>query len=174
MNPDADALGSEVGLVRYLASLGKEAPFETLGEIVAAGKFHPTLEQRLKRTIRGSPPSLDGVEPGGPDGDPAREAFRSALIQAMDAHKLDAIIYPTWRYAPRKIDDGESPPGDNSQVLAPRTGMPALTVPMGYTSGMLPAGLQMLGRPFAEGLLIRLAFAYEHGTRHRQPPSGFR
>ena len=161
------------GVNRYLASLGKVAPFETLGEIVAAGKFHPTLERRLKRTVRGSAPSLDGVEPGGPDGDPAREAFRSALIQAMDVHKLDAIIYPTWRYAPRNIDDRESPAGDNSQVLAPTTGMPALTVPMGYTPGMLPAGLQMLGRPFAEGLLIRLAFAYEQGTRHRRPPSGF-
>ena len=161
------------GVNRYLASLGKVAPFETLGEIVAAGKFHPTLERRLKRTVRGAAPSLDGVEPGGPDGDPSREAFRSALIQAMDAHKLDAIIYPTWRYAPRNIGDRESPAGDNSQVLAPTTGMPALTVPMGYTPGMLPAGLQILGRPFAEGLLIRLAFAYEQGTQHRRPPSGF-
>ena len=82
----------------------------------------------------------------------------------MDDHGLDAIIYPTWRYAPRKIVDSRSPHGDNSQVLAPRTGMPALTVPMGFTSGTLPAGLQMLGRPFDEGRLIKLAYAYEQGT----------
>ncbi len=51
--------------------------------------------------------------------------------------------------------------------------MPALTVPMGYTYENLPAGLQMLGRPFDEGRLIRLAYAYEQGTLHRRPPNGF-
>ena len=157
----------------YLASLGRSARFRTLGEIVAAGKYHPALEKRLSRVVRGPAPNLDRVQLAGPDGDPAREAFRSALVEAMNKHQLDAIIYPTWRYAPRKIGDVESPHGDNNQVLAPRTGMPALTVPMGYTRGSLPAGLQFLGRPFDEGRLIRLAFAYEQGTKHRRPPAGF-
>ena len=127
----------------------------------------------MTRMVRGPAPNLDGVQLGGPDGDPAREAFRSALIQAMNEHHLDAIIYPTWRYAPWKIGDLHSPHGDNNQVLAPLTGMPALTVPMGYTSGTLPAGLQFLGRPLDESRLIRLAFAYEQGTKHRRPPAGF-
>ena len=107
------------------------------------------------------------------DGDPRREAFRDALVEAMDEQKLDAIVYPTWRYPPRKIGDKKSPHGDNSQILAPRTGMPALTVPMGVTTGDLPAGLQMLGRPFDEGRLIKLAYAYEQGTKHRRPPKKF-
>jgi Asp-tRNA(Asn)/Glu-tRNA(Gln) amidotransferase A subunit family amidase len=51
--------------------------------------------------------------------------------------------------------------------------MPALTVPMGFTYGDLPAGLQMLGRPYAEGTLFRLAYAYEQGTQHRRPPEDF-
>ena len=51
--------------------------------------------------------------------------------------------------------------------------MPAITVPMGYTYDRLPAGLQLLGRPFDEGRLIRLAYAYEQRTRHRIPPEDF-
>ena len=63
--------------------------------------------------------------------------------------------------------------GDNSQLIAPATGMPALTVPMGFTYGTPPAGLQILARPYDELLLFRLAYAYEQGTHHRRPPEGF-
>jgi Asp-tRNA(Asn)/Glu-tRNA(Gln) amidotransferase A subunit family amidase len=41
---------------------------------------------------------------------------------------------------------------------------------MGYSRGMLPAGLQFFGRPWSEATLIRLAYAYEQATRHRHPP----
>jgi Asp-tRNA(Asn)/Glu-tRNA(Gln) amidotransferase A subunit family amidase len=43
---------------------------------------------------------------------------------------------------------------------------------MGFTrEGTLPAGLQMLGRPWSEPTLLKLAYAYEQGTHHRRPPS---
>lgn len=165
--------GFRAALNFYLASLGKNVEFKTVGEMVAAGKHHPDLKQRLTDIVQGPAPNLKGVQLGGPDGCPAREAGRSALVEAMNRYELDAIIYPTWRYAPRKIGDQKSPHGDNNQVLAPATGMPAITVPMGYTSETLPAGLQFLGRPFDEGRLIRLAFAYEQATKHRRAPSRF-
>ncbi len=44
---------------------------------------------------------------------------------------------------------------------------------MGYSYGNLPAGLQILGRPYSEGRLFELAYAYEQGTLHRRPPEGF-
>jgi Asp-tRNA(Asn)/Glu-tRNA(Gln) amidotransferase A subunit family amidase len=44
---------------------------------------------------------------------------------------------------------------------------------MGYTYGGLPAGLQILARPYDEPVLFRLSYAYEQGTRHRKPPEGF-
>lgn len=154
----------------YLASLDDKSAFKTLKQIVDAGKYHPGLETRLKRMVRGPVPNSKDLQLGGPEGDPAREAFRDALVQAMDKHNLDAIIYPTWRYPPRLIGDLESKHGDNCQVLAPFSGLPAITVPMGYTQERLPAGLQFLGKPFAEGELIRFAYAYEQGTNHRAPP----
>ncbi len=51
--------------------------------------------------------------------------------------------------------------------------MPAITVPMGYSRGNLPAGLQLLGRRYSEGELLRIAYAYEQATGHRRPPELF-
>jgi Asp-tRNA(Asn)/Glu-tRNA(Gln) amidotransferase A subunit family amidase len=92
----------------------------------------------------------------------------------MDSAQVDALIYPSWTHPPAHLDRaGAEYRGDNSQRVAPATGLPALTVPMGFTYGSLPAGLQLLGRPYAEGTLFRLAYAYEQGTGHRRPPEGF-
>ncbi|MCZ6917877.1 MAG: glutamyl-tRNA amidotransferase, partial [Gemmatimonadetes bacterium] len=79
-----------------------------------------------------------------------------------------------WTNPPAHLDNAmEEYRGDNSQIVAPATGMPAGTVPMGYTYGNLPAGLQILARPYDEGVIFRLAYAYEQGTEHRTPPEGF-
>jgi amidase len=89
----------------------------------------------------------------------------------MDSLQLEAIIYPSWNHPPARIGDQRGYKGDNSQIIAPHTGQPAFTVPMGYTTGNLPAGLQFLGRMFDEPTLIKLTYAYEQGTQHRKPPS---
>ena len=41
------------------------------------------------------------------------------------------------------------------------TGLPAITVPCGFTAAGLPIGLQLIGRPFEEALLLQVAHAYE-------------
>jgi aspartyl-tRNA(Asn)/glutamyl-tRNA(Gln) amidotransferase subunit A len=43
-------------------------------------------------------------------------------------------------------------------------GLPALTLPGGATANGLPCGFQLIGRPFAEGLLYRIGHAYEMAT----------
>jgi Asp-tRNA(Asn)/Glu-tRNA(Gln) amidotransferase A subunit family amidase len=42
---------------------------------------------------------------------------------------------------------------------------------MGTTYEDLPSGLQIVGRPWSEPLLIEIAYAYEQATRHRKPPA---
>jgi amidase len=158
----------------YLAKHGQNAPYHTLADIIQSGLYLPYIESRLKdaaapkaATDTNSRPCPDTYH------DEKKIAFREAILAAMDKHKLDAIVYPTWSNAPRKVGDGRSPAGDNSQVLSPYTGFPAITVPMGYTHGTLPAGITFLGKTFAEAELIKLAFAYEQATRHRHPPARF-
>ena len=58
-------------------------------------------------------------------------------------------------------------------LIAPHTGQPAITVPMGFTQAGLPLGLQLLARPFDEHNLFQYAYAYEQATRHRRPPKAF-
>ncbi len=43
-------------------------------------------------------------------------------------------------------------------------GLPALSVPAGFTANGLPCGMQLVGRPFSEALLLRVAHAYERET----------
>ena len=43
-------------------------------------------------------------------------------------------------------------------------GLCGISVPCGFSSGGLPIGLQLLGRPFGEGELLRVAHAYEQST----------
>jgi amidase len=93
------------------------------------------------------------------------------VLKAMDDARLDALVYPSWNNPPRLIGDLNTPPGNNSPRLAPPTGFPAITVPMGFVHGTLPAGLQMLGRPWSEPTLIKIGYAYEQATRHRRPPA---
>jgi Asp-tRNA(Asn)/Glu-tRNA(Gln) amidotransferase A subunit family amidase len=91
----------------------------------------------------------------------------------MAAARLDAIVYPTWSNPPRLIGDLNTPHGDNSQDLAPHTGFPAFTVPMGWVhvrGADLPLGLQILGDAWSEPTLIRIAYGFEQATHHRHPP----
>jgi Asp-tRNA(Asn)/Glu-tRNA(Gln) amidotransferase A subunit family amidase len=105
--------------------------------------------------------------------DPRRVAFRDSVVSAMDAAKIDAFIYPTWSNPPRLVGDLRSPAGNNSGLIAPPTGLPCITVPMGFTHGDLPAGISILGRSFSEPTLFKLAYAYEQATRYRRPPAAF-
>jgi len=158
----------------YLAAHGQNARYKNLAEIVQSGLFLPYVDSRLKAAIE---PKKPGAEQNPPCLDiyhnEKKVAFRNALLASMEAAKVDAIVYPTWSNPPRKVGDMQSPAGDNSQILSPQTGFPAVTVPMGFTYNSLPAGLTFLGRAFSEPALIKYAYAYEQATRHRHPPDAF-
>jgi Asp-tRNA(Asn)/Glu-tRNA(Gln) amidotransferase A subunit family amidase len=158
----------------YLASLGDTAPVKNLEAVYASGMYAPYVKSRIERALREQTPP-EQRKPPCTDlySTPRNIALREAVLAAMNEHALDAIVFPTWSNPPRRVGDMESPAGDNSQILSPHTGFPAITVPMGMTADTLPAGLQFVGRPFGEPDLIRFAFAFEQATKHRRPPRGF-
>jgi amidase len=127
----------------YLDSLGDRAPYTNLTEIFKSGLYSPYIERRLKRALEvpleDTPKCMDLYN------EPRNIKFREAVLRAMGEHKLDAFVYPTWSNPPRKIGDLKSPAGDNSQLIPPHTGLPGVTVPMGFTYQNLPAGLQIVG-----------------------------
>jgi len=88
----------------------------------------------------------------------------------MTDQKLDALIAPTG--GPASLIDlvnGDGGGGGSFSSPAAVAGYPHLTVPMGYVRG-LPVGLSFVGRPWSEGTLIKLAYAYEQATKVRRPP----
>jgi len=187
----------QTGIDEYFAAHGEGAPYKSLREIYDSGLYLPSSADRLMsifdpekaRAARLARPPAPGGGGGGGGGygaqpagsgpcldvyhDPKRIAFRNAVVSAMDAAHTDAFIYPTWSNAPRLVGDLTSPNGNNSGLIAPPTGLPCITVPMGFSHGDLPAGISILGRSFSEGLLFKLAYAYEQSTLHRKPPAQF-
>ena len=143
---------------------------KTIREVLRSGNYHPTVQLRLQAadTVSLPPESAPGCQAR----ETMRARFRTAVLAMMDSLKLDALVYPTWSNPPRLIGDLNTPHGDNSQLFAPTTGFPAITVPMGYTrDDRLPAGMTLFGRPWSEGRLIGLAYGFEQATQHRKAPA---
>ncbi len=162
---------------QYLASLGPGAPLKDVMAVRESGQYADYIEDGLDyfgaHPADVHPRDQDPACREFPD-HPGRRAFLNDVVSAMDDAGVDVVVYPTWTNPPAHLDRAdEEYRGDNSQLVAPATGLPAATVPMGYSYGSLPAGLQILGRPYAEGLLFTVAYAYEQVTQHRRPPARF-
>jgi len=93
---------------------------------------------------------------------------------------FDLVVLPTRRRTPRKIDAAIKRE-ESDKIRNPELentgqfdvyGIPAITVPCGFTSGGLPVGLMIAGPRFSEGKVLALAAAYEHATEwhKRRPP----
>ncbi len=179
--PNYDKLTKDLGcgdfqgdLNHYLAAHAPDAPYHSLKEIYDSGLYLPSIQKRIEYALnRGKSKDNPATPCQDVWHDPQKIAFRKALLAAMDTAHVDALLYPTWSNPPRKVGDLKSPGGDNNQVLSPQSGFPAITVPMGFTHGTLPAGIQLMGRPWSEGLLFKLAYGYEQATRHRREPASF-
>lgn len=166
----ADCNRTRHDLEQWLAGTDGRAPVATIDAILASRRYHPSIDARLRYAQRAT--LAPESNPACAADEAIRAELRTMLGEAMDRLALDAVVYPTWSNPPRRIGDLNTPPGDNSQYFSPMTGWPAVQVPMGWTrGGRLPAGLTLLGRAWSEGTLLRLAYAYEQGTRHRRAPA---
>ncbi|MFN8591409.1 MAG: Asp-tRNA(Asn)/Glu-tRNA(Gln) amidotransferase subunit GatA [Thermomicrobiales bacterium] len=95
--------------------------------------------------------------------------------------KVDAIIAPTsptvaFPLGARTDDPYQMYLADVFTIPANMAGIPGLAVPCGFSDG-LPVSVQLLGKPFAEATILRIADAYERSTswsKQRPPvvPSG--
>ena len=156
----------------YLVNTVKSDTLKTLEDIIRIGTKSKTVPDRLNASAKNKGREVNPeIECLDAYTDVRRIAFRKAIEEQMDKLNLDAIVYPSWNNKPAKIVESlKDYKGDNSQVIAPHTGQPAFTIPMGFTTGNLPVGIQFLGRMYSEPTLIKLAYSYEQATKHRVPP----
>ncbi len=104
----------------------------------------------------------------------ARVILRQQFMEALE--QVDVLVSPTSPYPPPRHTSLTAPFENTDQVRSrfffrrSYTGsyalasLPGISVPGGFTAGNLPIGLHLGGRPFAEGTLLRAAYAYEQAT----------
>jgi aspartyl-tRNA(Asn)/glutamyl-tRNA(Gln) amidotransferase subunit A len=97
----------------------------------------------------------------------ARNVLKRQYAEALT--RVDVIASPTFAVVAPRHDDG---PGTAVTTMPSYTGpynltgLPAISVPCGFTKAGLPSGLQLAGRPFEEATILRAAYAYEQAAGH--------
>jgi amidase len=161
------------GLDAYLAALGPRAPVRSLAQVIRFNEKH--REQELQHFGQDL---FIRAEQKGPLTEPAYLEARDRLRRlsrtegidaALAANRLDAMVAPSgspsWK---TDLVCGDHFLGGSSGPAAV-AGYPNITVPAGKVRG-LPVGISLFGPAWSEPVLLRLAFAFEQATRHRQPP----
>lgn len=99
--------------------------------------------------------------------------MRRVITEEYNAvlEKYDVIVGPTTPVLPKKL--GEKLEDDNADYLndlctipANLVGLPALSVPAGFTDEGYPVGLQIVGRAFEEETIYQFAYAFEEETKY--------
>ena len=164
---------TEQAINAYLSEL-PDAPVSSLKGILLEGKVTPRRGPALMNVIGKST-----ADPGYLQIMSTREQIRQSVLSVMADAGLDALVYATFDHQTTLIppdaltnpDPGDGYGRGNNRRLSPVTGFPAITVPAGFTEDDLPVGIEILGRAFSEGMLLRFAYAYEQASQRRRPPT---
>ena len=168
--PDLDSLQARSGriafemrpdIIAYLAGV-PDAPADSMGTLLAEGVVHDVLTPRLRS--RNATP-FDSAKYAAALA--AGDRLRAAVTAVLDSARLDALAYPTMNVAP--TINPEPQRGSTCQLSA-QSGLPAISVPAGFTPLGLPMGMELLGRAFDDVRLVALAYAYEQAAGNRRAP----
>jgi aspartyl-tRNA(Asn)/glutamyl-tRNA(Gln) amidotransferase subunit A len=103
-----------------------------------------------------------------------RTLIRQDFLNAY--REVDALLTPTSPVPAFKLGEKSDPLAlyllDIYTIGVNLAGLPAVSVPCGFTAAGLPIGLQIIGRPFEEADLLALARTFEqaHGWHRQHPP----
>jgi amidase len=158
----------------YLEGLGPAAPVKSLQEII---EFNEENHNRVMPYF-GHERMVQAMEKGPLTDEEYKKALEAAQRLSRDEgidatlkkHKLDAIVAPSG--SPAWLIDwvcGDNHGGVSSSSPAAVSGYPNITVPAGYIHG-LPIGISFMSTAYQESTLLKLAFAFEQGTKIRRPP----
>ncbi len=103
-----------------------------------------------------------------------RTLIRQEFDQAFE--KFDVLVTPTSPTVPFRIGDKAEDPlqmylSDVCTLPINIAGLPAISIPAGFAGG-LPIGMQIIGKPFSEKTILKIAYAFEQATDwHKQKPN---
>lgn len=161
---------SRSDLTAFLA--GRSGPVASFDAIYERNGFHP--ENDLFHGIAGGPADATG------DAEYLRlrlnqEHFRRRVLGLFADNELDVLVYPSVQVVPptrAELAGGlySALTFPTNTVIGSQAGLPALTMPAGFTTAGLPVGLEVLGTPFSEGTLLSFAAGWEAAANPRKAP----
>jgi amidase len=161
-------------LNQYLAEFGKGSAVASLADVIAFNeknhaKEMPYFDQEFL---------IKAQEKGDLNTDAYLQALANnhqysrteGIDQIMNEQHLDALFGSTG--GPAWINDYINGDHiiDGFASPAAVAGYPHITVPAGFFAG-LPVGISFVAGPYAEGMVIKLAYAYEQASKKRKPPT---
>jgi Asp-tRNA(Asn)/Glu-tRNA(Gln) amidotransferase A subunit family amidase len=150
----------------YLAA--GNAPVRSLEEIISSGKYHPNIDESIRKAQ-----SLE-LDDGYRLRLQKRSELQQRVMKIMADDQLDAIVFPHQKRLVVRIGETQV---ERNGGLGSVTGFPSMVVPGGFSSPTptaqlgVPVGIEFLGRPWSEKVLIEIGYGYEQATKHRRPPS---
>jgi amidase len=161
------------GLNAYLSEWATNTPIRTMADVIAFNEAHADQALRFGQDLflaaEATKGDLSELEYKSARAMDVRSAGALGLDAYMDAHKLDAVLFPASAGA----------------AIAAKPGYPSVQVPAGFTAGVsagpnqitetpdYPLGATFTGRAWSEPTLLRLAYAYEQASLARRAPAGY-
>ncbi len=186
-DPDINkAVEEAINVLCKLTKGAKDVTLPSVSEIRLVGETYAYHEEYItKEANRYMLPTRRALQEGGNAkvGEYVRSKWKLEELRRTidDSFALfDLVVLPTRRHTPRTIDAAlkreeetkpRNPELENTQAFD-YYGIPAISVPCGFTNAGLPIGLMIAGPRFAEGKVLALARAYQQATdwHKRQPP----
>ncbi len=142
----------------YLGQLSPHVPVHSLRELISYNQQHAETMLKYGQTILVNSEATSGklTEPEYINSRlrDLRQTREQGIDAALATHELDALLLP----------------GAWNASLAAKAGYPAICVPAGYLANGCPMGVTFVASAYEEPVLIKLAYAFEQATKHRQPP----
>lgn len=157
-------------LDKYLEA--EHAPHRSLASILRSGEIAKEVEASVRNRVQCSmnDPEYPGLLLG-------RIELQNRVMKLMADMRIDAIVYPFSREFVGKAGGEQA---RHNGYLGAVTGFPGVVAPAGFSAPDanapigVPIGVEFLGRPWSEALLIRLAHAFELASKARRPPAAWR
>jgi amidase len=149
----------------YFRRLGPDAPIKNMDELLAKGGMlvKPSIVKGYREFN-----SLMHHEDFLARRD-TQEMLKDLIVELMDKYRLDALVHPFKSLPPEGHTENVA---EKDNPLSSVAGLPAVLVPAGYTKkDNGPIAIEILGRPFSEPTLFRVAYAYEQLSKNRKTPA---
>jgi amidase len=157
---------------RYLQAQGSRVPLHSLAEIIESGQFDKPTLTKFFANVRSHPDGFD--DPAYKDRRIRIDAIKIEVANLMAQNNLDALVFPHQKCLVVPIGETNQP-GING-VVAALAGFPSIVVPAGFSVPTtnapigVPVGMEIVGHPWGEPELLRLAYGFEQATHARRPP----